>query len=82
MKEELYLILQLLEDRLDCHIRVEEYLQGKSLTLTYWRELMHRDPNAQLGYRLTVQVDPSHLSRPLMLLHTPTLGSKVCYLGC
>ncbi|MCL4130059.1 UNVERIFIED_CONTAM: hypothetical protein GTU68_032438, partial [Idotea baltica] len=68
--------LKLLEDRLDFHIRVEEYLQGKSLTLTYWRELTHRDPNIQLGYRLTVQVDPSHVSRPLMLLHTPSLGSK------
>ncbi|KAB7504808.1 Mediator of RNA polymerase II transcription subunit 14 [Armadillidium nasatum] len=69
-EEELYLILQLLEDRLDCHIRVEEYLQGKSLTLTYWRELMHRDPNAQLGYRLTVQVDPfSSLTSPYASPH-------------
>lgn len=67
---------KLLEDRLDFHIRIEEYLQGRSLTLTYWRELTQRDPSAQLGYRLTVQVDPTEPSKPLMVLHTPSLGSK------
>ncbi|XP_064090575.1 mediator of RNA polymerase II transcription subunit 14-like [Macrobrachium nipponense] len=67
---------KLLEDRLDYHIRIEEYLQGKSLTLTYWRELAQRDPSAQLGYRLTVQVDPTEPSKPLMVLHTPSLSSK------
>ncbi|XP_071549261.1 mediator of RNA polymerase II transcription subunit 14 [Panulirus ornatus] len=67
---------KLLEDRLDTHIRIEEYLQGRSLTLTYWRELTQCDPSAQLGYRLTVQVDPTEPSKPLTVLHTPSLGSK------
>lgn len=69
--------LQLLEDRLDSHIRIEEYIQGRSLTLTYWRELSQHDPSSQLGYRLTVQADPTQPSKPLTVLHTPCLGSKV-----
>ena len=70
---------QLLEDRLDSHIRIEEYIQGRSLTLTYWRELSQHDPSSQLGYRLTVQTDPTQPSKPLTVLHTPCLGSKVRY---
>lgn len=72
-----FIFTQLLEERLDSHIRVEEYIQGRSLTITYWRELTQRDPSTQLGYRLTVQVDPTDPSRPLTVLHTPSLGNKV-----
>ena len=67
------------EDRLDYHIRIEEYLQGRSLTLTYWRELSQqkeRDANNQLGFRFTVQIDPSNSDKPLKVMHTPSLGSK------
>ena len=79
-------MFQLREDRLDYHIRIEEYLQGRSLTITYWRELLYqnqkdkeKDANNQLGFRFTIQVDPSNNDKPLMVMHTPSLGSKVSY---
>ncbi|XP_017775770.1 PREDICTED: mediator of RNA polymerase II transcription subunit 14 [Nicrophorus vespilloides] len=75
--------LRLMRDRLDDHIHVDEYVSGKSLTISYWRELTtkgkdptSKDPRSELGYRLTVQVDPHDPARPLAVMHVPSLGNK------
>lgn len=70
--------LRLIRDRLDEHIHVDEYVPGKCLTISYWRELTSKDPRSELGYRLTVQVDTHDPARPLAVIHIPTLGSKEC----
>ncbi|KAF2357663.1 Mediator complex subunit Med14 [Trinorchestia longiramus] len=79
--------IKLLEERLDSHVRVEEYRQGCSLSLTYWRDLSSSNSAASggsltsktsLGYRLTVQIDPYGPGRPLNLVHTPALPQKEC----
>jgi mediator of RNA polymerase II transcription subunit 14 len=48
--------MRLCTERLGDYIRVEEYVLGRALTISYWRELSSRDPNADQGYRLSVQV--------------------------
>ncbi|KAI4459735.1 mediator complex subunit [Holotrichia oblita] len=76
--------LRLMRDRLDDHIHVDEYVPGKCLTVSYWRELTGKskdqtsksDPRSELGYRLIVQVDPHDPARPLAVLHIPSLGNK------
>ncbi|XP_018576450.1 mediator of RNA polymerase II transcription subunit 14 [Anoplophora glabripennis] len=75
--------LRLMRDRLDDHIHVDEYIPGKSLTVSYWRELTskgkeqaNKDLRSELGYRLTVQVDVHDPARPLAVLHIPSLGNK------
>ncbi|XP_049820505.1 mediator of RNA polymerase II transcription subunit 14 isoform X2 [Aethina tumida] len=77
--------LRLMRDRLDDHIHVDEYIPGKSLTVSYWRELTikgkelaNKDLRSELGYRLTVQVDVHDPARPLAVLHVPSLGNKEC----
>ncbi len=71
---------RLCHERLDDHIRVEEYLPGRCLTLSYWRDLStgpagpnRGDPGAELGYRFSVQVDPHDPAQPLMVWHVPPL---------
>ncbi|KAF2885129.1 hypothetical protein ILUMI_21063 [Ignelater luminosus] len=75
--------LRLIRDRLDDHIHVDEYTPGKCLAVSYWRELTskgkeqaNKDPRSELGYRLTVQVDPHDPARPLSVVHIPSLGNK------
>ncbi|RZB40257.1 mediator of RNA polymerase II transcription subunit 14 [Asbolus verrucosus] len=75
--------LRLMRDRLDDHIHVDEYVPGKCLTVSYWRELttkgkesVNKDLRSELGYRLTVQVDTHDPARPLAVLHVPSLGNK------
>eukprot|EP00095_Tigriopus_kingsejongensis_P000362 snap_masked-scaffold319_size207808-processed-gene-0.2 protein:Tk00362 transcript:snap_masked-scaffold319_size207808-processed-gene-0.2-mRNA-1 annotation:"mediator of rna polymerase ii transcription subunit 14" len=63
-------------ERLGDYIRTEEYKPGKCLTISYWRELMSRDPNSELGYRFSVQVDPHDPAKPLMVFHVPPLASE------
>nr|XP_022906712.1 mediator of RNA polymerase II transcription subunit 14 isoform X2 [Onthophagus taurus] len=77
--------LRLMRDRLDDHIHVDEYMPGKCLTVSYWRELTNKgkdpaskDPRSELGYRLTVQVDTHDPARPLAVVHVPSLGNKEC----
>ncbi len=73
--------LRLCRDRLGNHVRVEEYIPGRCLTLSYWRDLStapmaagaRADANAELGYRFSVQVDPHDVSQPLMVWHVPPL---------
>lgn len=64
--------LRLNYERLDDNnINVEEYVPGVKLTVSYWRDL-----KSELGYRLTVQSDPSEIGRPLAVVHVPSLGAK------
>ncbi|XP_018328535.1 mediator of RNA polymerase II transcription subunit 14 isoform X2 [Agrilus planipennis] len=75
--------LRLMRDRLDDHIHVDEYVPGRCLTISYWRELTtkgrdnsNKDLRSELGYKLSVQVDPHDSARPLSVQHVPSLGSK------
>ncbi|XP_025271360.1 mediator of RNA polymerase II transcription subunit 14 isoform X4 [Camponotus floridanus] len=68
--------LRLIQDRLDDHIHVDEYVPGKCLSVSYWRELTNKDPRSELGYKLTIQVDQHDPARPLAVVHIPSLGSK------
>lgn len=67
--------MKLCYERLGDYVRVEEYRPGKCLTLSYWRELMTTDPNSELGYRFSVQVDPHDPAKPLMVFHVPALAA-------
>lgn len=64
-------------ERLGDYIRIEEYKPGRCLTISYWRELMSKDPNSELGYRFSVQVDPHDPAKPLMVYHVPPLVSDL-----
>ncbi|CAG5108193.1 Similar to MED14: Mediator of RNA polymerase II transcription subunit 14 (Aedes aegypti) [Cotesia congregata] len=68
--------LRLIRDRLDDHIHVDEYIPGKCLSISYWRELTVKDPKSELGYKLTVHVDQNDPAKPLAVVHVPSLGSK------
>jgi mediator of RNA polymerase II transcription subunit 14 len=69
--------MRLCLERLRDYIRVEEYIPGRALTISYWRELSARDPHhADQGYRLSIQVDPHDPAKPLVVIHTPQLTAK------
>lgn len=40
------------------------------------RELTSKDPKSELGYRFTVQTDPTDKARPLAIIHLPSIGHK------
>ena len=61
---------KLIFERLSDYVRVEEYVPGRCLTVSYWRELL---VSSELGYRLSVQVDPAEPNRPLSVVHVPPL---------
>ena len=68
--------MRLCQDRLGQYIRVEEYILGRALTISYWRELASKGEAADTGWRMSVQVDPHSPDRPLMVVHTPALTAK------
>merc|ERR1719266_3216886 len=68
--------IRLCQDRLGRYIRVEEYILGRALTISYWRELASKGEAADTGWRMSVQVDPHSPDRPLMVIHTPALTLK------
>ena len=45
--------------------------------LCFNRELTSKDPRSELGYRLTVQVDTHDPTKPLTVVHVPSLTCKV-----
>ena len=49
---------RLANDRLGDYTRIEEYILGKALTISYWRELSNKDPAQEIGFRLSIQVRP------------------------
>jgi len=74
---------RLCQDRLGDLIRVEEYVTGRSLTISYWKELAVRELKTDLGYRVTAQVSTTlspgldHVSgKPLQIIHHPPLSNK------
>lgn len=68
--------LKLMMDRLGDDIHVDEYSPGAKLTVSYWRELTNKDPKSELGYKLTIQIDPNDRARPLAVFHLPSIGTK------
>ena len=74
-------VMRLGQDRLGLYIRVEEYIHGKALTISYWRELASSDVGNDVGWRLSVQVDPHDTKRPLMVVHSPSLTLKEAQLA-
>ena len=74
-------VMRLCQDRLGLYIRVEEYILGKALTISYWRELASSEVSNEVGWRLSVQVDPHDTKRPLMVVHSPTLTLKEAQLA-
>ena len=70
---------RLCHERLGDSIRIEEYVMGRSLTISYWKELASRELKTDLGYRLTAQICHSHSEvggKPLQIVHNPPLSSK------
>uniref|UniRef100_T1GS83 Mediator of RNA polymerase II transcription subunit 14 n=1 Tax=Megaselia scalaris TaxID=36166 RepID=T1GS83_MEGSC len=63
-------------DRLDENIKIDEYIPGVKLTVSYWRELTTKDPKSELGYKLTIQTDPNDPTRTLSVIHIPSIGQK------
>ena len=74
-------VMRLCQDRLGLYIRVEEYILGRALTISYWRELASSDPSHDVGWRLSIQVDPHDTKRPLMVVHSPSLTLKEALLA-
>ena len=48
--------MRLCQDRLGRYIRVEEYILGRALTISYWRELASKSEVQDTGWRMSVQV--------------------------
>lgn len=73
---------RLCQERLGDLIRIEHYTEGRSLTISYWKDLASRELKSDLGYRLTAQVCTSHsggtdvIGKPLQILHNPPLSTK------
>ncbi|XP_065213759.1 mediator of RNA polymerase II transcription subunit 14-like isoform X2 [Planococcus citri] len=65
--------IKLCRDRLDGHVAVNKYFQGKSLSVSYWKELTAKDSKSELGYTLTLLVDTNRPDRPLNVVHVPSL---------
>lgn len=70
--------LRLMRDRLDDYIRIDKYIYGQSLTISYWKELTNKDSGSELGYKLSVLVDQHDPAKPLAIQHTPSLINKEC----
>ncbi|XP_023219267.1 mediator of RNA polymerase II transcription subunit 14-like [Centruroides sculpturatus] len=66
-------VLRLKKERLEDFIRVEEYMAGSHLVVSYWREQIARENQE---YKLCVQVDPIDSSKPLQVSHVPSLTGK------
>ncbi|CAG0893105.1 unnamed protein product [Darwinula stevensoni] len=66
---------RLCQERLGDFITIDEYVTGKCLTISYWKELATKYSSSQLkqGYKLTVQADPNDCARPLVVVHIPAL---------
>jgi len=63
--------VRLCRDRLDDHVRIDDYQPGKSLGLSYWRHL-----SEQPVHRLTVHTDPHDPARSLAVTHLPSLSPR------
>lgn len=68
--------IRLCQERLGDLIRIEEYFAGRSLTISYWKDLAARELKTDLGYRVTAQVYNHDVSKPLQIVHNPPLSVK------
>ncbi|XP_060079924.1 mediator of RNA polymerase II transcription subunit 14-like [Ylistrum balloti] len=73
---------RLIRERMGDSIRVEEYLVGKSLVVSYWRDQLKRDKQQQqpqqepVVYKLTIHVSEEDWGRPLQISHTPPMSPE------
>lgn len=63
--------LRLARDRLGKHVQVDQYVPGRTLTVSYWREL-----GCELGYRVTIQAEATSPGKSLAAVHIPQLGAQ------
>jgi mediator of RNA polymerase II transcription subunit 14 len=65
--------IRLSRERLGDFVRVEEYVPGARLTISYWREQQYNDGK---GCRLTIEMNAANPGEPLTAAHHPDLGDK------
>ncbi|XP_059480317.1 mediator of RNA polymerase II transcription subunit 14 isoform X2 [Neocloeon triangulifer] len=63
--------MRLCRDRLDDHIRIDDYKPGKSLSISYWRHLPE-----QPQHHFTIHTDPHDPAKSLVVTHLPSLAQK------
>ena len=67
-----YQSIKLINCKVGYYLKVDEYVAGKLLTVSYWR-----DPKAKTTklagpvYKMTISPDEKHLNKPLVLSHFP-----------
>ncbi|CAG7734428.1 unnamed protein product [Allacma fusca] len=66
-------VLKLCRERLGDYLVIDEYTVGRSIILSYWKELSVLDPKAELGYRMIISVDAADPAQPLGVTHQPPL---------
>ena len=65
---------RLCRERLEDFIRIDDYVPGNRLLISYWKETpSSKDDKC---FRLCVQIDSSEPTRPLQVIHFPELGHK------
>ncbi|XP_074645605.1 mediator of RNA polymerase II transcription subunit 14-like isoform X2 [Tubulanus polymorphus] len=65
---------RLLGERLGEYARIDEYLAGKCLLLSYWRDANKKHYEAsQKVFKLSVHIDEQDVSKPLQVTHVPSL---------
>ncbi|XP_065344128.1 mediator of RNA polymerase II transcription subunit 14 isoform X2 [Cloeon dipterum] len=67
--------VRLCRERLEEHVRIEEYRPGRTLSVSYWRHLAD-----QPQHRLTLHADPHDAAKPLAVAHLPSLAQADAHL--
>ncbi|CAH1798713.1 unnamed protein product [Owenia fusiformis] len=73
---------RLIVERLGDHVRVEDYMAGKCLVLSYWRdpvklrEIPTTDTDTQKYYKVSVHINDLNPAKPLQVTHTPELSKE------
>lgn len=69
--------LRLIRERLGDLIKVEEYIPGRRLSLSYWRHQddprVDQNGDIRQPCKLTIEIDGQNISKPLQVLHVPDL---------
>lgn len=64
--------LHLYYERLKDFIRIEEYMPGNRIVVSYWK-----DHDEKTKFNLIIEIDSSEPTKPLQIKHNPELGSRV-----
>jgi len=64
--------LHLYYERLKDFIRIEDYVHGNRIVISYWK-----DNDEKNKYKLIIEIDSSESSKPLQIKHSPELNSRV-----